>query len=308
MTEPTLAVIGAPISAGAHHGGLEQTPARLREIGLVQALKATGLNVVDCGDVTPRVFTQDQRSPTARNAALVADGVLEVAAAVSKAIAAGTLPVVLGGDCTVTLGVVTGVKNSHDDVGLLYFDGNADLVTPETTRSGILDAMVVAHLLGDAVSPASGTTDSSALLNASQIALLGYDEADVDSFDAALLARHDDMFHRSDRQLAADPAGTARAARRAVSQTGRAVVVHFDVDAVDSADLPLADFPHYGAGLSLDQAVEVLTDLISTEGLAAIVLTEVNTTYDPSNRQVSRYIEAMVTAICKGLSLKVEVP
>jgi len=61
--------------------------------------------------------------------------------------------VVLGGDCTITLGVLAGVQRHAPDAGLLYFDGDADLATPATTSSGVLDAMGAAHLLGLADNP-----------------------------------------------------------------------------------------------------------------------------------------------------------
>jgi len=53
---------------------------------------------------------------------------------------------------------------------------------------------------------------------------------------------------RADRT--GDPAGCAEGARRAVEAASR-LVVHFDVDAVDSGDLPLANFPHCGTGVPL---------------------------------------------------------
>jgi hypothetical protein len=42
--------------------------------------------------------------------------------------------------------------------------------------------------------------------------------------------------------------GCCPAALSALRQASDGIVVHFDVDAVDSADLPLANYPHYGTG------------------------------------------------------------
>ena len=46
------------------------------------------------------------------------------------------------------LGVMAGVQRRYPEAGLLYVDGDADLATPGTTSSGVLDAMGAAHLLG----------------------------------------------------------------------------------------------------------------------------------------------------------------
>ena len=45
-----LAVIGAPTSAGAFGPGQERAPSAFRAHGLLDALRARGLDVVDRGD------------------------------------------------------------------------------------------------------------------------------------------------------------------------------------------------------------------------------------------------------------------
>ena len=80
------------------------------------------------------------------------------------------------------------------------------------------------------------------------------------------------------------------------------MVVHFDVDAVDSRDLPLANYPHYGTGITLAAAGEVLRVLCAAPTLVAIVLTEVNPSYDPSGRQLARYVDTVAAAIGHGLA------
>jgi arginase len=74
--------------------------------------------------------------------------VRQVADKVEAAVDRDLVPRVLGGDCTITLGVVAGLLRRQPDLGLIYFDGDADLTTPETTRSGIFDSMGVSHLIG----------------------------------------------------------------------------------------------------------------------------------------------------------------
>ena len=99
--------------------------------------------------------------------------------------------------------------------------------------------------------------------------------------------------------MAADPLGAAVAARRRVEASASAIVVHFDVDAVDSADLPLANYPHHGKGLSFDAAVTVLRELCASPAFAALVLTEVNPTHDPDGELLSRYLDGVAAAVAK---------
>lgn len=118
--------------------------------------------------------------------------------------------VVLGGDCALTLGVVSALHRGGGDLGLLYFDGDADLSRPSSTDSGVLDAMGMAHLLGEADSPISRLLGDSVLPRDDQIAMISYDPEEPGAYDATVLARHPDLFARSTVDVGRDPAGVAR--------------------------------------------------------------------------------------------------
>ena len=124
-----LTVIGVPCSAGAHHAGLERGPAALRAAGLLDRLRRAGYEVSDAGDLAPQVFTADTAHPRARNRDAVVQACRDVAGATGQAIAAGRIPVLLGGDCSITAGAVAGCLSQRPDTGLLYLDGDADLRT-----------------------------------------------------------------------------------------------------------------------------------------------------------------------------------
>lgn len=63
--------------------------------------------------------------------------------------AGGRRALVLGGDCTIELGVVaSALRAAPEPIGLVYFDMHPDLNTPETIGGGALDWMGVAHMLG----------------------------------------------------------------------------------------------------------------------------------------------------------------
>jgi arginase len=74
-------------------------------------------------------------------------------------------------------------------------------------------------------------------------------------------------------------------------------VAHFDVDVIDSGDLPLGNFPHYNSGVTAEQAFTALRELCAHPTLAALVLTEVNPTHDPSGHLLARYIDGVVSAV-----------
>ncbi|MGO9783691.1 MAG: arginase family protein [Streptosporangiaceae bacterium] len=303
MVARRIAVIGAATSAGSHHAGQERAPAALRAAGFVTRLADAGLDVTDAGDVVTAAFTPDEPAATARSLATVVQVAGTVADAVAQALAGGRLPVVLGGDCTITLGVLAGVQRHAPDAGLLYFDGDADLATPATTSSGVLDAMGAAHLLGLADSPLARLGPRFPMLPSSRLIQFGYDETDPDSNPAGALQAAGGLVRFTGPQVRADPAGCAARAVAALAGAADGVVVHFDVDAVDSADLPLANFPHYGLGVPLAAAAEVLPVFYRMPGLLAAVFTEVNPSYEPSGAALARYVDATAGALTAALTV-----
>jgi arginase family enzyme len=103
-------------------------------------------------------------------------------------------------------------------------------------------------------------------------------------------------------EVRADPSGCAARALAAVTAASDGAVVHFDVDSIDSRDLPLANFPHYNLGMRLATAGEVLPAFYGVPGLRAAVFTEVNPSYEPSGRSLARYVDTVAGALAEGLT------
>jgi arginase len=296
-----LVVLGVASSAGAHHAGQELAPEALRQAGLLDRLRSAGLLVDDRGDVVTEVFAVDHACPTHRNLPAVVRVARAVADLVAEVAGQGSIPLVIGGDCTVTLGVVAGLQRHRPRLGLFYFDGDADLANPQTTTGGVLDAMGIAHLIGLADTELARIADHWPMLVDERLVLFGFDASDPEAFSQAVLDARPGLLRFADRQIRADPVGCATAALSALRQACEGIVVHFDVDAVDSGDLPLANFPHYGTGVALDQAGQVLRVAAAAADLAAVVLTEVNPGHDPAGQQIERYVVTVGDALSSAL-------
>jgi arginase len=292
---PAVTVIGAATSAGSHHAGQEHAPAALRAAGFVA-------RVTDLGDVVTAPFTPDTMTASARSLPEVVRVAGAVADTVAATLAGGRLPVVLGGDCTISLGVMAGVLRQYPEAGLLYVDGDADLATPETSSSGVLDAMGAAHLLGLADNDLARLGPCYPMLPDQRLVQFGYDETDPDTNQVDWSRERPDLVRFSGPEVRADPAGCARRALAALTAAADGVVVHFDVDTIDSRDLPLANFPHYALGIPLATAAAVLPGFYAVPELRAAVFTEVNPSYEPSGRSLSRYVDTVAGALATALA------
>jgi arginase len=294
-------MIGVPASAGAHHAGQDKAPAALRAAGLIGRLQAAGVRISDAGDVPASVFAVDHDHPRARNAAAVVAVARAVADAVEREVAAGRRPLVVGGDCTITIGVVAGFRRVHPNVGLAYLDGDADLGGLSSDGSGILDSTGIWHMLGNGEPQLASLAGAIPMLDGSRLAMLGCDPREQTEAGRAFLTSKGVSFSEGP-ELAADPEATAR--RTLAALGGRdPFVVHFDVDVVDSGDLPLGNFPHYGSGVGLADAARSLAVLVADPACAALVLTEINPSYDADGSQLDRYLAALTTALAAAPAL-----
>ena len=172
-----VSVLGVPTSAGSHNPGQEKAPAAWRAAGLIGALRAAGLDVEDRGDLPATPYRPVEPDGGLRDADRVVEVAQRVAAEVAAIRAAGRLPLVLGGDCTITLGALDGFGEG----GLVYFDGDADLTTPERSDSAVADTMGMTHMLGGGSPRLARLGSRYPLLRPGQVVLFGFDPAELDT-------------------------------------------------------------------------------------------------------------------------------
>lgn len=293
-------VVGVPSSAGAHTPGLEKGPAALREAGLVELLRQAGCVVDDYRDVEGFRWRPDPDHPHAQNASVVVRVAGDVAAAVSEIAGQSRTPLVMGGDCTATVGVVAGLARSGTSPALLYVDGGPDLYTPETRAVGNLDAMGLAHMLAipGHVAELAGIGSAVPLLRPHEVVTYG-DSLPEDDHERRLLADLD-ITRISAVDVHEDVRASADRALARVEAAAPAFVLHVDVDVLAFIDAPLADVPDSGdepIGLTLDELVTSLTTFVASPRLAALVLTEVNPDHVPDAAVLRHFVERLTATL-----------
>jgi arginase len=290
---PALSVLGVPTTAGSHNPGQEKAPAAWRAAGLTEGLREAGLDVEDRGDLPAAPFRPVQPAGGVRDAERVVAVAQAVAGEVAAMRAGGRLPLVLGGDCTVTLGVLAG----YGEVGLVYFDGDADLNTPERSDSAVADTMGMTHMLGGGSPRLAGLGSRCPLLRPDQVVLFGFDPAELDTWQwTELVSRH--LYAAPAPAVRADPAGEARRARGYLESRAGSYLVHLDVDVLHTGLFPLGNFPHFN-GLTLEEVAAALSVFTGGEKFGGLVITEVNPDHDPDGRFLSTLAQVVTSALAR---------
>ena len=286
-----VSVLGVPTSAGSHNPGQEKAPAAWRAAGLIGELQAAGLDVEDRGDLEATPYRPVEPDGGLRDTDRVAEVIRRVAEEVAAIRAAGRLPLVLGGDCTITLGALDGFGGG----GLVYFDGDADLTTPERSASAVADTMGMTHMLGGGSPRLARLGSRYPLLRPGQVVLFGFDPAELDTGEwTELTSRH--LYAAPAPAVRADPAGEAQRARGYLDRRSVSYLVHFDVDVLHTGLFPLANYPHF-AGLTLDEVSACLDEFARGDRFGGLVITEVNPDHDPSGQLLRALTARVVRAL-----------
>jgi arginase len=294
-----IGLIGVPSSADAHWPGQDKAPRALRGAELVEGLESAGCAVVDRGDMARVRFRPDREQRRSHNLAAVVGVANGVAEQVESALRDGEVPLVIGGDCTVELGVLSGFLRAGHDPALLYLDGGLDLRTPADNPTGILDSMGVAHMIGEPTTAAglARVGPRFPLMADDRIVYFGYEPVVGASFEGDIAERRG-MTRYPARRVRE---GSTQAATEALGNlTSRAerFVVHFDVDVIDFLDFPVADVPQHNAGLTFQNAISCLKVFASSPKFGGLVITEFNPDHaDEEGELAAAFVRAVANAL-----------
>jgi len=278
-----LAIIDAPIDCSGAGRGEEHAPAALRAAGLVERLGAR-----DAGEADARI-RDTRRDPETGviGVDVVRRGAAAIASRVRELFAARECPLVLGGDCTLLLGVFQALPRGS---GLWFVDGHADFFDGESSPTGEAADMDLAILTGHG--PPGLLDGDGPLLEADAVVLLGHRPAELHADVARENARLDPAIRALTapelRERGAARVGTDAAAWLSASPAW----LHIDLDVLDEAVLPAVSYPQ-PLGLDWDELVALVRPLVAAPDLLGVSVADFNPDRDPDGTHAAHVVEAL---------------
>lgn len=292
-------IIGVPLDLGADRRGVDMGPSALRIAGLGDRVAALGYAVTDRGNLETPV--RETRRPGNAGKKYIDDiaGVCRRLFETSAAsLAAGALPLVLGGDHSLSAGSVAAsaaaARRRDQRLGLLWIDAHGDMNTPDTTPSGNVHGMPLAALLGPEPTELSAIGDICPAVDAARTVLIGVRNLDPAEREH-VVASGVHVFTMKD----VDRLGMATVAEHALELTGRdadGLHVSFDLDACDPSIAPGVGTPVRG-GISYREAHLVMETVADSGRLRALDLVELNPTLDNRNTTAELGVELALSAL-----------
>ena len=298
-----IRLIGVPLDLGAGRRGVDMGPSALRIAGLRERLERLGYRVTDTGNVSVTIpETADPGDPRAhylREIAAVAEGLAD---RVTEAMRDGALPLVLGGDHSLSIGTIAGAsrwaRENDAELGLLWFDAHADMNTPETTPSGNIHGMPLAASLGYGHPALTEIAGFSPKVRWDKTVLIG--ARDVDRGERSLL-REAGIRAFTMREIDEDGIVPVLEEALAIVSDGTAgFLVSWDMDFVDPNFAPGVGTPVKG-GVDYREghlALEIVSD---TDGMIGMDLVETNPILDEHNRTGRLGMELILSAFGKTI-------
>ncbi len=301
MPKRRATVLGVPLDWGASKRGASGGPAALRRANVVPVLESLGISVEDAGDV-PVPVSRPIKGARLRHAAAIESVCRALEKKVHDIAVDSRLPIVLGGDHSLAMGSVSGTARAYREdgkkIGLIYVDAHADINTPETSKSGNLHGMPLAHLLGLGEARFTRIGGFSPKAEARNVCLLGV--RDVDKTEAANLRRSG---IRVFSMMEIDRFGMGAIIEQAIdiaSEDTAGFHLSFDIDVVDPGNAPGTGVPKRG-GLTYRESHLLMELAADSERLLGLDMVEVNPLEDTHNATAELAVELISSALGKSI-------
>jgi arginase len=292
---------------GASRRGVDMGPSALRVADLARRLEALGHAVEADDDVSaplPEVLLHQATSrpgPVGAFLPSIIATCLELGRVTADAVDAGAVPIAVGGDHSIAAGSIAGaaaaLAKRGQRLGVIWLDAHGDANTPESSMSGNIHGMPLAHLLGHGDSAFAGVSAAlggpSPAVLPEHVALVGVRDLDeperrhlrdwgVTTFTMRTI---DERGLRSVMQEALTIAG---------GETG-GVHVSMDLDWLDPVHAPGVGTPVAGGATYREGhlAMEIVAD---SGRLTSLDVVEVNPVLDTQNRTAELAVGLVLSA------------
>lgn len=292
-------ILGVPMDLGANRRGTDMGPSAVRAAGLANELEELDHTVQDGGNV----FAHEPETRTLSEAGMRFLGEITrtceaLARRVQRAKNRGEVPLVIGGDHSLSMGTAAGVATEDTRMGVLWVDAHSDYNTLDTSPSGNIHGMPLASMVGRGDPRLCEIGGVAPKVREEDVAIVGarsIDEGEVEALHDSNIGVYTmrDIDENGMRSVMED-------AIEHVMDGPEWLHVSLDMDVLDPGIAPGVGTPIPG-GMSYREAHLAMELVNDTEQLRSIEIVEVNPILDERNRTADLAVGLAASAFGKRI-------
>ena len=303
QTEKSVHIVNVPLDLGASRRGTDAGPSAFRIARLRDAVSRLGYKISGETDIpVPMMETRQLEDSNARFKDEILSVCVQLAEQTRDILGSGATPLVIGGDHSIAMGTVSGVsahcRKESNKVGLIWFDAHGDMNLPETSPSGNIHGMPLAHLLGYGDPQLSNILGADPAVAPENVALIGI--RDIDRVEREFINKSGiNAFTMRD----IDQLGMSEVSRRALAVVNADTAgfhLSFDLDGCDPEVIPGSGTLVPG-GVSYREAHLLLEECASNGRMTSMEIVELNPFLDQANISAERAVTFIQSAFGRNI-------
>lgn len=274
---------------GASRRGVDMGPYAVRYARLNERLRKMRIpEIYDHGNLQVPLREEFEEGDQHKKYYDIIDSVCDkLASEVEHIVNSGGFPIVLGGDHSIAMGTLAGLKKARGQCpGVVWVDAHSDINSPDSSPSGNVHGMPLWFALQKGFADPKHTV---------QIGLRDVDPSEKEHLRASGVI----AFTMSD----VDKLGMTHVMERAIGIAGgdgRSIHMSFDMDGIDPSEAPGTGTPVKG-GLSFREAHLSMEMLFESELLGSIEMVEINPILDTRNQTAALAVGLILSGLGKSI-------
>ena len=289
-------IIDAPSILGLRNTGVQNLPEALKKAGLMDRLNATF-----AGRVQPSMHYDPTRDPITHllNGTSIMLFSKDLSKMVNIEMEKKNFPIVLGGDCSILIGVLLGLRKIGR-YGLFFIDGHSDFYQPQASTTGEVADMELSIVSGRGPDILSNIEGLKPLVLDDDIVVFGYRDAEQSMSYGSNNVRNTNMqiLDLSDiRNLGIKKATSLAVSNFLTSEGLPGFWIHLDADVLDDRIMSAVDYRLGNGGLEFSELSYILKTLTSSQKAIGITITIYNPNLDPSGSIAKNFVSCIVAGL-----------
>jgi len=290
-----VGILGVPYNVGWKGEGIDKGPRALRDAGLAERLGKVARTVEDLGDIKADLPIYDDSNPKLLNPQQVIALCRVIALRVERICREGYFPLILGGEDSVLMGIVEGLKRGlRKRIGLIYLDAHGDFNTPETTPSGLIGGMNLAVVAGRGAETLTKMFGYAPQLPEENIVLFGVRDLDPPEKIALENSRVHVCSRAKIREVGAETAMID--VLDELEPLCDQFYIHVDLDVLDENAMKAQILPAQD-GLSLSEFSSAIRTARATAGIQGLAIMVFNPLKDSEGYEARKVVKLTVDAV-----------